>query len=124
MAEQRVLLAEDHRDIRTLLAMTLDRGGYDVHQFQDGEAALAALADVDPDALVTDLTMPGLDGFELISESRRLPGYELLPTLVLTALDTGSERLDALRQLPRLTILQKPPNWSDLVPELQRLIES
>lgn len=119
-----MLLAEDHSDLRALLVITLDRGGFDVFQFEDGQAALDAISEVRPEALITDLTMPRLDGFALISASRRLPGYERLPTLVFTALDASDPRVKELKELPRLTVMQKPPSWRDLVPELERLIES
>ena len=60
-------------------------GGVDVEEAADGEAALAAIAASPPDAVVLDLLMPGIDGFEVLERLQERAETRLLPVLILTA---------------------------------------
>jgi DNA-binding NtrC family response regulator len=66
-----VLLVDDDHAIRHLLSIILTKSGYEVRSAQDGFAALAAIRHEIPDILLSDLYMPGMSGFELLSVVRR-----------------------------------------------------
>jgi CheY-like chemotaxis protein len=66
-----VLLVDDDPAIRNLLSIILTKSGYEVRSAQDGFSALAALRHEIPDILLSDLYMPGMSGFELLSVVRR-----------------------------------------------------
>lgn len=71
----RVLIADDHEALLITLAAQLVDEGYDVRTARDGFEALAAMRDAVPDLLVSDLKMPNMSGFELLSVVRkRFPG--------------------------------------------------
>ena len=111
-----VLLVEDDDTLRQLLATALRHHGFGVEQADSGEAAMVALTTgLRPAVLLTDLTMPGMDGFELIVEARRLvPG---LPAAVLSGMaDMPAPDLG----LPRVPLLQKPIRPDDLASALAR----
>ncbi len=111
-----VLLVEDDHTLRQLLAVALKHHGFIVEQASTGEAAMVALTTgLRPEVLLTDLTMPGMDGFELIVEARRLfPG---LPAAVLSGMaDVPAPDLG----LPRVPLLQKPIRPDDLASALAR----
>jgi two-component system response regulator MprA len=92
MAE--LLLVDDDPPIRRMLERTLAAEGYDVEAAADGGAALAAIERSMPDAIVLDVTMPGLDG---LSVTRRLRAKGLrVPILLLTARDAVHERVAGL----------------------------
>jgi two-component system response regulator MprA len=90
----KILVVEDDPEVWYALADGLAVEGYEVRGVQDGLAALAALADWGPDAVVLDVVMPGLDGLAVCRRLRALG--DRTPVLVLTALGSVSERVDGL----------------------------
>ncbi|MGQ0624241.1 MAG: response regulator [Sporichthyaceae bacterium] len=80
----RVLIAEDNADMRMYLCDVLG-GEFDVEAVADGEAALFAARRVAPDLLLSDVMMPGLDGFALLAEIRNDPDLRTLPVILLSA---------------------------------------
>ena len=90
----KILVVDDEPEVRCAVEDGLAVEGYEVRGAGDGLAALAAAADWDPDAMVVDVMMPGLDGLALCRRLRALG--DRTPVLVLTALDSVSERVDGL----------------------------
>jgi DNA-binding response OmpR family regulator len=77
----RVLVVEDEKNLATLIRKYLEREGFDVHEALDGNAALEASHTVDPDVVVLDWMLPGLDGMEVLRELRRFSdAYVILLT--------------------------------------------
>lgn len=89
----RVLVVDDEPAIRRLLRQTLERAGHDVIDAADARAALAAVAQDAPDAVLLDLGLPGRDGLELVPVIARTPGVALL---VVSARDTTEDKVAAL----------------------------
>ena len=87
----RVLIAEDEENLRRLVAYYLAQEGMEVVEAGDGEQALR-LFEEDPDfsLLITDIMMPGLDGYQLCRAVRE---HSQLPVLMLTAKDTEQDEL-------------------------------
>lgn len=92
MAET-ILIVEDDRRIRDLLRRGLIFEGYSVETAEDGEAALRTARDKEPDAVILDLMLPGMDGLEVC---RRLRSASNVPILMLTARDTVADRVTGL----------------------------
>ncbi len=90
----RLLVAEDDAGIREPLVRALAREGYEVEAVSDGAAAVRAALGGEPDLLLLDLGLPGLDGLEVCRLVRRERAR--LPILVLTARD---EELDLVQGL-------------------------
>jgi DNA-binding response OmpR family regulator len=90
----RLLVVDDDEDIRALLRLILERAGYDVEDQGDGRAALRAFHVGRHDLVILDVTMPGLDGWDLLERIRDLSD---VPVLMLTGRDTQSDRLRELR---------------------------
>lgn len=80
-----VLLVEDEDSLRHVLRDLLEREGYSVIEAQDGVQALDEIDRSAPDALVLDLHLPRLDGYQVLKHIRARPGTAALPVLVLTA---------------------------------------
>lgn len=101
-----VLLAEDDEPTRRILAREL--GKYcDVVAVEDGQAGVVAARAQRFDLVVTDFSMPGLDGIAMTQAVRRLPGMEAIPVVLLTSSTDKHVDLDALR-LGARSILHKP----------------
>ena len=94
MLQVRVLIVDDDRALRDALRRALVLAGYDTVQAEGGEAALAAVAERPPDAVVLDIGLPDIDGLEVC---RRLRGSgNRVPVLMLTARDAVEDRIDGL----------------------------
>jgi two-component system, OmpR family, KDP operon response regulator KdpE len=89
----RVLVVDDEPPIVRAVAANLRVRGYEVLTAASGEAALAALETHQPDCVVLDLGLPGIDGLEVL---RRLRTWTDIPVVVLTAIDGERDKVTAL----------------------------
>src|SRR4030095_2807631 len=90
----RVLVAEDDRSVRESLVMALGLEGYDIEAVSDGEQALKAVLNHEPDAVVLDVMMPFVDG---LTVCRRLRARGVKgPILILTARHEIADRVSGL----------------------------
>jgi chemosensory pili system protein ChpA (sensor histidine kinase/response regulator) len=81
----RILLVDDSLSVRRVVSQTLKRNGYTVTTAADGQEALDLLSEHSFDAIITDLEMPRLNGFELTEEIRRRKTLSNLPVAMLTS---------------------------------------
>lgn len=92
----RILAVEDEAELRDLLKEELESEGHEVVTASDGEDALARLANFTPDIVVSDVSMPGIDGFDLLEKFRAAyPASADTPFLFLTALASREDELRA-----------------------------
>lgn len=82
-----VLLADDSKVVRVKTGRLLQKQGWQVLLAEDGSAALQCLDSHAPDLLITDVEMPGLDGFELTRRLRAHPRFARLPVIMITSSD-------------------------------------
>lgn len=98
LAGLRILVVDDEDDARELLACFLESAGATVLLAEAAAAALAVLADHTPDVMVSDIGMPGEDGYSLMRSVRSLPEAEKrgMPAIALTAFTRDVDRECAL----------------------------
>jgi two-component system response regulator MprA len=116
--EPRVLVVEDDEEIAQVLQRSLRLEGYEVRLAADGEAALAAAGAFNPDLVVLDLGLPGLDGIDV---ARRLRGGDDVPILMLTARDAVESRVEGL-DAGADDYLVKPFERQELLARLRALL--
>lgn len=94
----KVLAIDDSRTIRDMVKLALTREGIEIELAEDGCHGLEVLDALDPrpDAILTDVNMPRLDGFGFINKVRENPSYAGIPILVLT-----TESAKAMKQRAR-----------------------
>ncbi|HWN45280.1 MAG TPA: response regulator, partial [Thermoanaerobaculia bacterium] len=94
----KVLAVDDEADARNLLALVLEQCGAEVRTCASAAEALAALADYEPDILVSDIGMPGENGYDLIKKVRAWEADRgrRIPAVALTAYARVEDRLQAL----------------------------
>ena len=80
-----VLVVDDDPDKLGLLEVALTMAGYEVRTARDGEEALAELASFQPDLVVSDVMMPGMNGYELARRIRENPQTKFIPIILQTA---------------------------------------
>ncbi len=113
-----ILIVEDEEKYRRLLKTNLQLEGYQVTEVVDGHDALQAVYTKEPDAILLDLRLPEMDGFQLC---RRLRQITPAPILVLTALNTEADLIHAL-DLGADDYMTKPFSLQELLARLRALI--
>ena len=92
-----LLVVDDEAPIRELLVFVLRRAGYGVATAANGREALARVGGTHPDLVITDVSMPGMDGLELLRRMRSAPSTAGIPVLLLTARGAPEDVLEGLR---------------------------
>jgi two-component system KDP operon response regulator KdpE len=115
---ERVLVVDDEPQIRRALRTGLVGHGYEVETAEDGETALAMLAARLPDLVVLDLMMPGVDGFEVLRQTR---GWAKVPVIVLSARGEERAKVHAL-DLGADDYLTKPFGMEELLARVRAVL--
>jgi len=110
----RILLVEDNKVSQMIVVHMLERNDFEADCADNGMAALKAASGYRYDLVLMDLQMPGMDGFEATHRLRRLPGYESVPILALTA-NSSSEFYELCRQHGMQAFLSKPVQSQELI---------
>jgi signal transduction histidine kinase/CheY-like chemotaxis protein len=124
LAGVHVLVVDDEPDARGLIAHVLRQCGAEVSLASAAEEAIAALQERRPDVLLSDIGMPGEDGYSLIRRVRSLPDAQLAhtPAIALTAFARVEDRARALREGFQLHVSKpvEPAALANAVAELAR----
>lgn len=83
-----ILIVDDEPSARKTIEMLLLREGYDMHFAGNGPTALEKLAESPPDAILLDVMMPGMDGFEVCRIVKQSAEWQHIPIILVTALDS------------------------------------
>ena len=118
---QRVLIAEDERNIVESLRFVLMREGYEVSHALDGAEALSLVRRNPPDALVLDLMLPKMSGYDVLKELRADAVTSALPILMLTAKGQAHDR-QAAEDLGVDAFMTKPFANSDVIAQIARML--
>jgi len=118
-----ILLVDDDPGTLTLLEETLRAAGYETQSVRNGTRALEILSSKLISAVLLDLLMPGMDGFEVIRHVRQEPSLKDLPILVMTGKNLTAEEA-ALLSHETQALLQKNGSWQQqLIVEVNRVIK-
>lgn len=105
--KQTILIVDDSITVRNTLAATLQKAGYTVIQAKEGAEALRQLQQIQVDAILCDLEMPGMNGFDFLKVRQRTPDINSIPTIMLTSRAGAKHRLLA-KELGAAGYLTKP----------------
>jgi CheY-like chemotaxis protein len=105
-----ILVVDDDPMARELLGAILQEAGYLSLPAASGEEALATMESAAPAALILDLMMPGMSGFEVLSRVRERPEWGGIPVVVLTGLELNRGDTELLNKTA-VTILRKGQSW-------------
>jgi chemosensory pili system protein ChpA (sensor histidine kinase/response regulator) len=116
-----VLHADDSPSVRKYVQSVLKNADITVISADDGLAALNRLPSANVDLVITDLEMPRMNGFELISEIRRMPEYQDLPIIIVTARAGDKHRRTGL-ELGANAFLNKPFDPQQLIATIESFV--
>ncbi len=114
----RILIMDDDVGFRDLLRIHLSAAGYQVRVAEDGVAGGRALLEQTPDLIVSDLNMPYLDGFELLSLLHADPGTASIPVILLSGRSDGDTMAKAV-ELGASDYLTKPVTRDQLLESIE-----
>lgn len=119
---KRLLIADDKPTNRELIRTVLESLGYEVSEANDGLEAVRMAREVEPDMIILDLHMPGLDGFGVLAELRHNGKFANTPVMALTASAMQGDRQRAL-DAGFDSYISKPVPLPVLREEVVRLVE-
>jgi len=119
----RILAVDDEPNIVRLIQVNLERMGYQVETANNGVQALEKIRASRPDLVVSDVMMPEMDGFELLSTIRRDPALEDLPVIMLTAKAQDKNVMEGYQRGADM-YLTKPFNPMELIAFVKRILQS
>ncbi len=118
---KKVLIADDKATSRELVRTVLEKEGYSVVEAADGIEALENARSAEPDMIILDLQMPGLDGFSVLEELRKDERFHDTPIMALTASAMQGDRERALT-IGFTGYVTKPIRLQVLRSEVERLL--
>ncbi|NET72760.1 MAG: hybrid sensor histidine kinase/response regulator, partial [Sphaerospermopsis sp. SIO1G2] len=117
-----ILIVDDSINVRRYLALTLEKGGYQVEQAKDGQDAWEKLeSGLQVQAVICDIEMPRLDGYSFLERVKSHVDFKAIPVAMLTSRSSNKHRQLAM-QLGARAYFSKPYNEQDLLRTLEEII--
>jgi DNA-binding response OmpR family regulator len=121
-AEERILIVDDESSIRLVCQLNLDAVGFQTLEAPDGETALALARSEQPDLILLDVMLPGIDGWSVAEQLGAAPDTRDIPILFLSARSDPSDEARA-HEVGALGYLTKPFDPEELIARVQNVLE-
>ena len=122
MPSIKVLMADDEKDILEITAQKVASEGYEVVTAHDGEEAWAKIQSESPDVIILDLTMPKMDGFEVLKSLRENPPSEKWQPVIIVS---GRDELDDMQKgfsMEADHYITKPARSNDILNAIKLMV--
>jgi DNA-binding NarL/FixJ family response regulator len=119
---KRILIVDDDSLLRKILQNSLEQKGYQVVSVDSGKSALIQFSREVPDIIISDVSMPEMDGFEFCRQLRSQPSGKLIPFIFLSAKDDLDDRIQG-HTIGADSYLTKPFEMKELLANIEALIE-
>jgi len=121
--EKKILYVEDEPDIQAIAKIALETiGGFTVRICSSGREALETIGEFNPDCILLDVMMPGMDGPATLKALRQLPGFATTPVVFMTA-KVQPREVAEFKALGALDMISKPFNPMTLASTLRQILE-
>ncbi|NQV38285.1 MAG: response regulator [Candidatus Marinimicrobia bacterium] len=120
-AVKEIVLVDDDDITAEFVQHRLEKEGYNVQRFNNGQDAYNALKELTPSLIITDVKMPGMDGFELLNRLRNTPGLIETPIIMLTSIGKEKDIARGLNSGANDYII-KPFSATELLARIDRLL--
>jgi len=121
MAKKTILAIDDEKDLIELVRYNLEKEGFQVSDARDGESGLALAIQKNPDIVLVDLMLPGIDGLEVCRRLKSNTRTAAIPLIILTAKSSESDRVVGL-ELGADDYVVKPFSPRELVARIRALL--
>lgn len=120
MSSGKILVVDDSDSKRAIYRKMLEEDGYNVTEAKDGEEALAKARAASPDVIITDLVMPGIDGFKLTKTLKSDEKTKYVPIICVSTTYADLEhKLKALNEVGAEEFFYMPENVTDFLVKVQ-----
>ncbi len=119
---RRLLIVDDEPNLLIAVAAVLRDEGFDVKTARSGREALVMIARDSPDLIVSDVRMPGMDGYELARRLRSTANFALIPIVFLSAKDETEDRIEGFRSGVDV-YLTKPFEPDELIAVIRAILQ-
>ena len=117
-----VLIVDDSPTEQHVLTQVLEKNGFETLVASDGEEAISMAETSQPDLILMDVFMPGMNGFQATRQLSRNPGTSAIPVVMVTSKDQETDRIWGLRQ-GAVDYLMKPVKQDDLLAAVRARID-
>ncbi|MCO4786028.1 MAG: response regulator [Marinomonas atlantica] len=118
-----ILHVEDDQSIRVIVEMSLvDLFGYTLFSYSSGQEACDAVVGLQPDLILLDAMMPGMDGLQTLSEIRKKDSFQSIPVVFMTARVQSAEKQQYL-DAGAIAVIEKPFDVANLGNQLEAIFE-
>jgi len=119
--QPKILVVDDRWENRAVFRDLLSPMGFEIHEAENGQQALNQIEDIGPDAIIVDLVMPEMDGFEFIRQTKKLSAFEHVP-IIATSASVYKEDQRRSQTAGGDTFLPKPIDADLLIEQLGTLL--
>lgn len=116
----KVLIVDDSPTDTHVMRAALEKGGFEVLSAKDGESGLKIARESRPDAIIMDVVMPGVNGFQATRRLTRDPDTATIPVVIVTSKDQPTDKVWGMRQ-GAAAYLTKPIGGEDLVAKIKEV---
>ncbi len=123
MSRYRILIVDDEPDLLAALVRSVKAAGFDVSTARDGESALSEVAKKAPDLILSDVIMPGLNGFQTTRKLKESEASASIPVLLMSA-KVGPADTFWAEEVGAVALLKKPLDTRELVQRIEEVIKA
>ncbi len=116
-----ILIVDDSPTETHVIRTELEKAGFEVLTAAEGETGLKVARESHPDAVIMDVVMPGVNGFQATRQLRRDPDTASIPVIMVTSKDQPTDRVWGMRQ-GAVAYLTKPVSGNDLVAKIREVL--
>lgn len=121
---KRILFIEDESALQKILGEALSKQGYRVFPALDGEAGLKLVKTKKPDAVLLDLVLPKIGGFEVLKRIKEDPETKRIPVVILTNLEKVGDTERALALGAKAYLIKEDYDLEEVVEEIKKALET
>ena len=121
--DKHVLVVDDNEDFRSLLVKVLQDEGYKVQSANNGKVALSTIESNRPSLILLDLSMPVMDGFEVLRKLKQSEQWHTIPVIILTGIDLSESQITEINQLTAELLKKKDYSADTIVSAIKKSIQ-
>jgi diguanylate cyclase (GGDEF)-like protein/PAS domain S-box-containing protein len=118
-----IVIVDDDAGVRMLAVEVLSREGFIVKTAQDGSEGLSIIENIKPDMILLDVVMPLMNGYEVCSKVREIPGLAWVPILMVTG-DNDDAGIEQAYSSGATDFVTKPVNWTVLIHRMRFMLRA
>ena len=120
--DKHVLVVDDNEDFRSLLVKVLQDEGYKVQSANNGKVALSTIESSKPSLILLDLSMPVMDGFELLRKLKQSDQWHSIPVIILTGIELSEAQVAEINQMTAELLKKKDYSADTIASAIKKAI--